>query len=76
MRANSLPAKLAEILRDAPRAMVMSEIAAALEFAYEPGEISSALAKLKQRGTVVSVSRERCGPGRRLVQAYSLKAVH
>jgi hypothetical protein len=71
-RGNGLARKLADLLADAPRPMLLGEIEAALDFAHQPAEIMSVLIKLHRAGKVTASLRERQGPGRRMAKAYYL----
>lgn len=71
-RGHGLARKLADVLADAPRPMLLGELEAALDFEHPPAEIMSVLVKLRRTGKVTAAMREREGPGRRVAKAYSL----
>lgn len=71
-RGHGLARKLADVLADAPRPMLLGELEAALDFEHQPAEIMSVLVKLGRSGKVTATLREREGPGRRLAKEYSL----
>ncbi len=71
-RGHGLARKLADVLADAPRPMLLGELEAALDFEHQPAEIMSVLVKLRRAGKVMASEREREGPGRRVAKAYAL----
>ncbi len=71
-RGEGLSRRIVELLTNAPRPLFMGEINAMLEFAYECGELSSALAKMERSGKVESKMMDREGPGRHQAKAFSL----
>ena len=71
-RGHGLARKLADVLADAPRPMLLGELEAALDFEHQPAEIMSVLVKLRRAGKVTASEREREGPGRRVARAYHL----
>jgi hypothetical protein len=71
-RGNGLASKLADVLADAPRPMLLGELESALDFEHTSAEIMSVLVKLQRAGKVVPTEREREGPGRRVARAYLL----
>lgn len=71
-RGHGLARKLADVLADAPRPMLLGELEAALDFEHQPAEIMSVLVKLQRTGKVAASEREREGPGRRVAKAYGL----
>ncbi|MDC7704030.1 hypothetical protein [Vogesella indigofera] len=71
-RGHGLARKLADVLADAPRPMLLGELEAALDFEHQPAEIMSVLVKLRRAGKVTASEQEREGPGRRVAKAYGL----
>ncbi|KMJ53783.1 hypothetical protein ACG97_05920 [Vogesella sp. EB] len=71
-RGHGLARKLADVLADAPRPMLLGELEAALDFEHQPAEIMSVLVKLRRAGKVTTNLQEREGPGRRVARAYHL----
>ncbi|RKQ61222.1 hypothetical protein C8E02_0989 [Vogesella indigofera] len=71
-RGHGLARKLADVLADAPRPMLLGELEAALDFEHQPAEIMSVLVKLQRAGKVTANLREREGPGRKQARAYAI----
>lgn len=71
-RGYGLAAHIFDILKYAPHPLMLSEIEAAMDFIYEPGEISSALSKFSKSGRVLVSVCTRSGPGRKTAKAYRM----